>query len=148
MDAPLAADRVDRDDPLVLHMGRGEGLGLEPTEAAGVDGRGEREDLQRDPTPQRDLLGLVDDPHPAPPDLAEEPEVAQLAEARGGLLRRPAGLAPPACAKGCRESRHLVVAVEEFLQFGPKVGVRPRNASRSGACPSSSASTYSRGGPG
>ncbi len=91
MDAALAADRVHRHDLLVLHVGRREGLGLEALEAPGVDGRGEREDLERDPPPQRDLLGLVDDPHPAPAHLAQEAKVAELAEARGGITRLIAG---------------------------------------------------------
>ena len=39
-------------------------------------------DLERDPPPERDLLGLVDDPHPPPAHLAQETEVAELADAR------------------------------------------------------------------
>ena len=84
VDAALAADRVHRHDLLVLHVGRRECLGLEALEAPRIDGRGEREDLQRDSPPQRDLLGLVNDPHPASAHLAQEAKVAQLAEARGG----------------------------------------------------------------
>ena len=109
VDAALAADRVHRHDPLVLHVGRRQGLGLEALEAAGVDGRGERQDLERDPPPQRDLLGLVDDPHPAPAHLAQEAEVAELADARRGY--RPAH-------RACGRS-------------GPRASPRP--AARSGA---------------
>ena len=35
------------------------------------------QDLERHPAAQADLLGLVDDPHAAPADLAEDPVVAQ-----------------------------------------------------------------------
>ena len=84
VDAPLAADRVHRHDLLVLHVGRRECLGLEALEAPGVDGRGEREDLERDPPPQRDLLGLVHDPHPAPAHLAQEAESRLARRCRGG----------------------------------------------------------------
>jgi hypothetical protein len=44
---------------------------VEPLDLAGVQGCGEGEDLQRHPAAQRELLGLLDDPHPAPAHLAE-----------------------------------------------------------------------------
>ena len=44
---------------------------------AGVEQGVRRQDLERDVAAERLLLGLVDDPHPAPADLAEDPEVAQ-----------------------------------------------------------------------
>ena len=50
--------------------------------------RGERQDLERDAAAERDLLGLVDDPHAPPADLAEDPEVAEHAET---------GTEPPPC---------------------------------------------------
>ena len=87
VDAALAADRVHRDDLLVLHVRRGQCLGLESLEPAGIDGRRERQDLERDPPPERDLLGLVDDAHPAPADLAQEAKVAQLADASWRFVR-------------------------------------------------------------
>ena len=49
-----------------------------------------RQDFQGDPSAQRGLLGLVDDPHPTPADLAEQAEFAQgvrhrqVGERRGG----------------------------------------------------------------
>ena len=52
VDAALASDRVHRDDPLVLHVSRGQRLGPEPLEPTRVDGRGERQDLERDPPPE------------------------------------------------------------------------------------------------
>ena len=96
--AALAADRMHRHDPLVLHVCGRQRLGLESLEATRVNGRGERQYLERDPPPERDLLGLVDDPHPAAADLAQETEVAELADGRGN--RRPAHR-----ATGCRAQR-------------------------------------------
>ena len=100
--AALAADGVYRHDLLVLHLGRREGLGLEALEAPGIDGRSEREDLERDPPLQRDLHGLVDDPHAAPAHLAQEAKVAELAEARGGLIRLVAGARERPASVGAR----------------------------------------------
>jgi hypothetical protein len=77
VDTLLAADREDRHDVGVMQLGRGLGLGLEPPQPVGVERRGERQHLQRHLTVERDLLGLVDDSHSAPADLAEDAEVAQ-----------------------------------------------------------------------
>ena len=85
--AALGADGVDRDDVGVVQAGGGLGLELEPLELAGVQGRGEGQDLQGHPAAERDLLGLVDDPHAAAADLAEEAEVAEPARP-DGLGRR------------------------------------------------------------
>jgi hypothetical protein len=82
----LVADRVDRHDLLVLDLGSRQGLGLEALKATGVNGRGEREDLERDAPAERDLLGLIDDPHSAPAHLAQQAKVAQLADARRGIV--------------------------------------------------------------
>jgi hypothetical protein len=48
------------------------------------------QDLQGYAAAQRDLLGLVDHPHPATADLAEDPVVADLAKAGVGGRRRVA----------------------------------------------------------
>ncbi len=77
VDAPLATDREDRHDIGMMQLGCGLGLGLEPTQLVGIQRRGERQYLQRHLAVERDLLGLVDDPHAAPADLAEDAEVAQ-----------------------------------------------------------------------
>ena len=66
-----------RDDPRVLEQGRRLRLELEPLQRPRVHRRGQREHLQRDPSAERELLGLVDDPHAPASDLAEDPEVAQ-----------------------------------------------------------------------
>ena len=76
VDAALLADRVHRHDVLVPQMRRGEGLVLEALQLARVEGRGERQHLQRHAPPQRDLLGLVDHAHAAPADFAQEAEIA------------------------------------------------------------------------
>ena len=47
------------------------GLALEPPALLGVAEQLRRQDLQGDVPAQRDLLGLVDDPHAAAADLAE-----------------------------------------------------------------------------
>ena len=91
--AALAADGVDRDDVRVVQAGGGLGLDLEPLELPGVERRGERQDLQRHAAAERDLLGLVDDPHAAAADLAEDAEVAQDAQLveGSGAPGRPGG---------------------------------------------------------
>ena len=45
----------------------------------------ERQDLEGDVAAQRFLLGLEDDPHAAPADLAEDAEVAELLGDLAGL---------------------------------------------------------------
>ena len=57
-------------------------LNLEPADLPGVERPGERKDFQGHPSTERDLLGLVDDPHPTPSHLADDPEIAKLS---GGL---------------------------------------------------------------
>ena len=134
VDAALAADRVHRDDLLVLHVRRGQRLCFEALEAARVDGRGERQDLQRDPPPQRDLLGLVNDPHPASAHLTHDAKVAELADDRREAVRsiarratKPVGFAPRACAEGRHQPFHFVVVGEERLEVvAVGRGVPPR----------------------
>ena len=74
---PVAPDGEDRHDVGMVQGRRDLGLDPEPRELPGVhDGR-HRQDLQGDATPERHLLGLVDDPHPATADLADDAELAQ-----------------------------------------------------------------------
>ncbi len=153
--AALAADRMHRHDPLVLHVCSGQRLGLETLEAARVDGRGEGQDLERDPPPERDLLGLVDDPHPAPAHLAQETEVAQLADARRVAVRviapragGPTAVASSRGAEGRGEPCHLVVTGEERLQVRPKVGVLRQELAPVGLAGPPRAPRRRRGGPG
>jgi hypothetical protein len=84
MHAALAADGVDGHDVRVVQQRRGLGLGLEPLELARVEPAGQGQDLQGDPTVQRELFGLVDDPHAAAPDFAQDPEIAQDAQLGAG----------------------------------------------------------------
>jgi hypothetical protein len=86
--AALAADAVHRDDVWVVQAGGGLGLDAEPLDLPGVHRGGHRQELQRHAAAQRDLLGLVDDPHAAAADLADQPEVAQLAEPGRRVGRR------------------------------------------------------------
>ena len=90
--AVLFADREHRHDVRMLHLGRGLGLVLEAADLLRVVPGGERQDLQRDAPPQRNLLRLVDDAHAAAADLAHQPEVAdrlrQLRHAAGQRNRR------------------------------------------------------------
>src|SRR5579883_2113631 len=55
--APLAADGEDRHDVGVVQLRRRLGLDLEPPQLLRVQGRGERQDFQRHPAAERDLLG-------------------------------------------------------------------------------------------
>ena len=48
-----------------------------------------RQKLEGDPAAERELLGLVDDAHAAPADLAEDAVVAQLVRDRFGYDPRP-----------------------------------------------------------
>ncbi len=70
----------------VVELGHGLGLDPEPLQFQRVERRGSGEDLQRDAAPQGDLLGLVDDAHPATADLANQPILAQDRIGRHGIL--------------------------------------------------------------
>ncbi len=52
-------------------------LQLEPPKLLGVDGHRRLQDLERDPAAKRDLLGLVNHPHPTTPDFTDDSEVAE-----------------------------------------------------------------------
>ena len=73
----LPAHAEDRHDVGVVQLGRGLRLALEPPHLLGVQQRAGREHLQRHPPAERFLLGLVDHPHAAAADLAEDAVVAQ-----------------------------------------------------------------------
>ena len=85
MHSSIAADREDRHDVRMV-QGRGDlGLDLEPGKLLAVQTGGRSQNFQGDPSAQRSLLGLVDDPHPTPADLTEHAEFAQ------GLRHRQCG---------------------------------------------------------
>ena len=119
--APLAADGVDRHDVRVVQAGGGLGLDLEPLQLPRVHRRGERQDLQRHAAAERELLGLVDDPHAAPADLAEDPEVAQ--DPRQGRLGRPAGDSQIADVGGPQGHQGREDLADQWGQPGVAAGV-------------------------
>ena len=84
----VLADLEDRHDVGVVQPRRRLRLAAEPLQRLGVVRDLVRQDLQRHPAAQADLLGLVDDPHAAPADLPEDPVVAQpLRPARDRIPR-------------------------------------------------------------
>ena len=83
MHGTLAANREDGDDMGVLERGRCPGLIEESLKLTGIEDSGKREYFQRNPTAQRDLLGFVHDPHPAPANLTEDAKIAKTAEGAG-----------------------------------------------------------------
>src|SRR5262249_39272867 len=74
--AVLRADAEDRDDVGVVQAGGRLRLPLEPLALAVVKEE-LRQHLQGDVPAQGDLLGLIDDAHAAPADLAQDAVVAQ-----------------------------------------------------------------------
>ena len=87
-DVPLAADLEHRHDVGVMQPRGGAGLAAESLEHPGVAGDLPGQHLERNPTAERDLLGLVHHAHTAVADLAEDPVVAHLSERRGGRSSR------------------------------------------------------------
>ena len=81
-DIAVLAHLEDRHDVGVVQPRRGAGLAAEPLLDHPVAGHRPRQDLQRHPAAQRDLLGLVDHAHAAPADLAEDPVVADQGRGR------------------------------------------------------------------
>ena len=84
----LLADAEDRHDVGMVQLGGGPGLALEPPPLLDVSERLRGQDLEGDVPAERDLLGLVDDPHAAAADLAEDAIVAELFEVAGLLPLR------------------------------------------------------------
>ena len=62
-------------------------LAAEPLQGLAVADHVAGQDLEGHAAAQRDLLGLVDHPHPAPADLADDPVVADLSQSRDGGRR-------------------------------------------------------------
>ena len=78
VDSMVTADAEDGHDVRVVQLCGGLRLDLESLSLLGIDGRGEREHFQGDMAAQRDLLGLVNDPHASTADFAEDSIVTQL----------------------------------------------------------------------
>ena len=68
----------DRDDVGVVHRGRGPGFPDEPLPERLVPGQSGRQDLERDPAVQPDVVGPVDHGHAAPADLLHHLVAADL----------------------------------------------------------------------
>ncbi len=75
--AAFGADGEDRHDIGMVQMGGRLRLVLEALQLLGVECGRERQHLQCHPPTQRDLLGLIDDAHTAPADLAQDAVIAQ-----------------------------------------------------------------------
>ena len=67
---------------VALEARRGPGLALEAVPVLGVAEHLWGQQLQGYLAAERDLLGLVDDAHPAAADLPDDPEVAELLRRR------------------------------------------------------------------
>jgi hypothetical protein len=81
-DLAILADLEDRHDIRVVELGRRAGLAAEAGQGLGVLGHLAGQDLQSHVTPQRDLLGLVDDAHAALADFAEDAKITKLLQGR------------------------------------------------------------------
>jgi hypothetical protein len=102
--ATLAADSVDFDNVGMIEAGGGEGLVFETLQVPWVEHGGEGEDFQGHATPQRDLLGLVDDAHATAADFAEEAEVAESgSRSTGGASGTRIGIGSTGRASGTRD---------------------------------------------
>ncbi len=88
-DPVLRPDGEDGHDVRVPQAGRGLGLDVESVQEPRIERGRVAQDLEGHPPAQGHLDGLVDDAHPAPPQLAHHPEVAEVAEV--GIGRRPPG---------------------------------------------------------
>ena len=102
VDALVAADSEDGHDMSVVKLRGGLRLDLKPLALPGVNCCGEWQHLQGDAAAERHLLGLVDDPHPPPTDLAEDAVVAEL-RSGGNAIGRISGRnrLRPAELRGC-----------------------------------------------
>ena len=134
VDAALAADRVDVDDAGMLQRRGGLGLILEPLEMPRVENRRKGQHLQSHPAAERNLLGLIHHAHAAAPNLAQDAELAQLAQTgRVGPKRVGYGTAisrrlPEVVQRrqGGNQMRDFIgqvgVAGDERLDVGPLAG--------------------------
>ena len=113
----------------------------EPLQFQRVERRGAGEHLDRDPAPQRDLLGLVDDPHPAASDLPDEAILAQDRVGRQGIAGRRARAAEGRRRPGRRVEE--LQDVEAPVQRIGDLGVAIEELLRDGLLPAWSSARYS-----
>ncbi len=120
----------DRDDVGVVQPRRGAGLALEAEHLLRVGQGRIGQDLERDASAQRLLLGLVDDPHAAAAHLAEDAVIAQSLQPRRGVDGHFAGgVVGPVGAEVFHADQHgedladlvgeLGVSPAVFLERGP-----------------------------
>ena len=77
VEAPLPSDRVYRDDVRVMQLGRRLRLALEALDRLRGHAQCRGQHLQRDAPVERNLPRLVDDPHSAATNLAQDREVSE-----------------------------------------------------------------------
>ena len=119
----MLADAEDGHDVGVMQPRRGLGLALEPLDHLAVGARPGREDLQGHVAAQRLLDRLVNDPHPAPADLADDPIIAERLERRATERSSRCG---PARRGADRRAGlfHLDQGREQLPDFLGQLGVR------------------------
>src|SRR5262249_17479405 len=91
VDAPGLADAEDRHEVRMVHPGHGPRLAADPLQLALAQEASGREHLERHVPAERLLHRLVYDPHSAPPNFAEDLEVAQLARDIADVARGRTG---------------------------------------------------------
>ena len=132
----LAADRIDRHDVRMFQRRRGPGLVLEPLQLLFVEHAGKGQHFERHRAAQRNLLGLIDDPHAAAADFANQAEVAQRAVDQvvraGPFARLSEGDEFMSAKAGSTSQRTAAIC-----------GYRSTNSSTSGRTPASAAVRYS-----
>ena len=103
----VLADLVDRHDAGMVEVGGGLGLGVEPLDVGVVGELAGEDHLEGHGAVQADLPRLVDDPHAAAGDLAEQLVVAEAPgmPGRGGSGRPLPVECPPRRPTGCRRCR-------------------------------------------
>src|SRR5262245_13043070 len=77
MNAALAANKINRNNVRVLKVSSRLRLVLESLELLRVEGSRKGKNFERYAPAERDLDGLVDDPHAAPADFTHDSKVAQ-----------------------------------------------------------------------
>ena len=123
--AVLVADLVDRHDVGVVQLAGQLGLAAKPCPLVGRRQRAGEDHLERDDPVQRDLPGLVDNPHPAPGDLLEQNDNLPGVPRPEGLTRGPGSI--PVHQPRWRPDRSMVADSQGTVGGEPE---KPRSASR------------------
>ena len=87
MDSAFAADGVDRHDIRMMQRRGRAGLVLKTLQLFRIHVRSERQHFQRDSSTQRNLFRFVNNPHPAPTEKPDDPEVAKNTRHATGCRR-------------------------------------------------------------